>query len=53
VIVRSYKSAVTRAVATNGIRLWQRGYHESMLRDVSEINRARRYILSHPAVAMP
>jgi len=50
VIIRSYKSAVTREASRPGRALWQRGYHESLLRDAASVDRARRYINAHLTV---
>ena len=51
VIVRSFKSAVTRRV--NAIRatdnpVWQRNYYEHVVRDERALDRIRRYILENP-----
>jgi REP element-mobilizing transposase RayT len=47
-IIRTYKAAVTRLVRP-ATPIWQRGYHETILRNPVQIARARRYIASHPA----
>ncbi len=51
-IVRSFKSAVTRRVnemhGTPGDGLWQRGYHEHVIRDEAELDRIREYINTNP-----
>ena len=53
VIVRSYKSAVTRAVrAAHGHAVgavWQRGYHDRVVRTRREADAVRRYIAQNPA----
>ena len=52
VILRSLKSAVTKRI--NGIRgtcggaVWQRDYHERVIRDERELHAAREYILDNP-----
>jgi len=51
-IVRSFKSAVTRAArdvtSSARQRIWQRGYHEHIVRDHAELDRIRRYIAGNP-----
>ena len=53
VMVGQFKSRVTKAGITSGLwqrgrRLWQRGYHDRMLRSVDAVARARRYIVMNP-----
>jgi len=52
-IVGSYKSAVTKQInelrGTPGARLWQRNYHERIIRSDAELNRIREYIVQNPA----
>ncbi|WP_420455427.1 transposase [Rubrivirga sp.] len=52
-VVRAYKSAVTRAVnlarGTPGALVWQRGYHDRVVRTDREAEHVRRYILGNPA----
>jgi REP element-mobilizing transposase RayT len=52
-IVRSYKSAVTRRINrmrdTPGAPVWQRNYHDRVIRDETEWRRIRRYIDTNPA----
>jgi putative transposase len=52
-IVRSYKSAVTRAANiardTPGAPLWQRNYYEHIIRDEADLARLREYIACNPA----
>ncbi len=54
-IVRSFKSAVTRAVnikrGTPGAAVWQRGYWERVIRDDVELRNIRRYIATNPTRA--
>lgn len=47
-IIRSYKSAVTRAV---GRTVWQRGYHDRIVRTAREAANVRAYIAANPAAA--
>ena len=56
-VIGAYKSVVTvqyaRAVNTRGWprfrkRLWQRNYHEHVIRNAESLNRIRRYILDNP-----
>jgi len=49
-LVRTYKAAVTTRCRRSGFDefRWQRNYHERVLRDDAELNRAREYILSNP-----
>jgi REP element-mobilizing transposase RayT len=47
-----FKSAVTKRVATltgERVTVWQRNYHEHIIRDAGELNRIRRYIRANPA----
>lgn len=51
-VVGAYKSAVTRRVneqrSTPGAPVWQRGYHERVVRDEREAANIRRYIAENP-----
>ncbi|MEM1116525.1 MAG: hypothetical protein AAGJ11_08460 [Bacteroidota bacterium] len=49
-IVRSYKSAVTRAVrpADPGFK-WQARYHDHVVRDTASLRRIAAYIEANPA----
>jgi putative transposase len=53
VVVGSFKSAATRAVnllrGTPGERVWQRGYYERVVRDESELEALREYVVGNPA----
>jgi putative transposase len=53
IIVRSYKPAVTRRINTArgmpGIRVWQRNYHEHVVRDDRDLDNIRQYIIDSPA----
>ena len=46
-IVGSYKAAVTRFSRRTG--LWQRGYHDHVVRDEDDLARIREYIATNPA----
>jgi REP element-mobilizing transposase RayT len=52
-IIRSFKSATTRQVnqlrRTPGVKLWQRGYYEHVIRDDGEYELVAEYIRSNPA----
>jgi REP element-mobilizing transposase RayT len=51
-IIRSYKSAVTKAAREHGMvgidGIWQRGYFERVLRNEHELIEARKYIEQNP-----
>jgi REP element-mobilizing transposase RayT len=51
-VVRSFKSACTRRVnqmqGTAGEPLWQRGYHEHVVRGSDDLEQLRRYIAENP-----
>jgi len=51
-IIRSFKSAVTRRARLldgwDKAAIWQRGYHEHVIRKTEDINRVREYILNNP-----
>lgn len=49
-IIRSYKSAVTKWCNENDHTfLWQRNYHEHIIRNEKELDRIRGYIINNPA----
>jgi len=52
-IVRAFKSACTKRInelrGAPGAKLWQRNYYEHVIRDESDLNRIRQYILDNPA----
>jgi len=52
-IVRSFKSAVSKRVREISkkpeLRVWQRGYYESVLRDGKEFRNALHYIVENPS----
>jgi putative transposase len=50
-IAGSFKAAAARRVnaqRASGIRLWQRGYYERIIRDAAELERVRRHIRGNP-----
>jgi hypothetical protein len=50
-IVRGFKSAVTAAARKEGAGVrpvWQRGYHDRIIRDEAELERFRQYIVDNP-----
>jgi putative transposase len=53
VVVGSLKSAAAGEInalrGTPGARVWQRGYHERIVRDEDELEAIRRYVLDNPA----
>lgn len=51
-IVRSFKSAVTRRIGRelNATGIWQRNYHEHIIRDHNDWDRIHRYIESNPSM---
>ena len=52
-IVRAFKARVTLAIRREtgmpDLRVWQRNYHEHIVRDVASLERIRGYIASNPA----
>jgi REP-associated tyrosine transposase len=52
-IVGSYKAVVSKRIneirATPGRSVWQRNYHEHVIRNGQQLNRIRRYIEANPA----
>ncbi len=51
-IVGSFKSAATRGIndlpGRRGAPVWQRGFHEHVIRDEEDLDRVRRYIEANP-----
>jgi putative transposase len=51
-IIRSYKSAVTKQINIvrnhPGMPVWHRNYHEHSVRNETELNRIRQYIITNP-----
>jgi len=39
---------INRLRGTTGTRLWQRGYHEHVIRDAADLDRIREYIATNP-----
>ena len=56
-VIRGYKSAVTRAARVEtglaDLRVWQRGYHDRVVRSEREADAVRRYIADNPARWIP
>ncbi len=54
VIVRSFKSAVTKAIHDANLidmpKVWQRGFYERVIRDERELREAINYIRSNPVM---
>ena len=52
-IIGSFKSATAKRInalrGTSGAPIWQRNYHEHILRSDESLNRIRQYILDNPA----
>jgi putative transposase len=50
VVVRTYKAAVTTLCRQAGNEEfgWQRSYYDRVIRDLDELDRARRYIVNNP-----
>jgi len=50
--IAGFKAATTRRLnelhGTTGVTIWQRNYHERVVRNSSEWERKRRYILENP-----
>jgi len=53
-VVGSFKSAATRLVnlhgGTPGATVWQRGYHEHIVRNEEDLRRIRKYIAMNPSM---
>lgn len=51
-VVGSFKSASTRsirlAIGNHDLRVWQRGYHDRIIRNAEELARIRQYIRNNP-----
>ena len=51
-VIRSFKSAVAKRInemrQTPALQLWQRNYYEHVIRNESEWNRIRQYIIDNP-----
>lgn len=50
--IAGFKSSVTKRInelrQTPAIPIWQRNYHERVIRDETELHRTRQYILDNP-----
>ncbi len=46
IVIGSFKAAVSRSV---GRPVWQRGYHERVVRDERELEALREYVMKNPA----
>ncbi|MEB3206882.1 MAG: transposase [Vampirovibrionales bacterium] len=51
-IIRGFKSATTKTInlhdQTSGTPVWQRGYHDHIIRNEADLNRIRQYIVNNP-----
>ena len=50
-VIRSFKSAVTKQIhelSTDADNIWQRSFHERIIRHENELNRIRNYIVTNP-----
>ena len=51
-IVRGYKGAATKQIntlrSTSDARVWQRSFHDHIVRTESDLNRIRRYVAENP-----
>ena len=51
-VVGAFKAAVARGVNlrrnTPGAAVWQRGYHEHIVRDEDDLRRVREYVVTNP-----
>ncbi len=50
VIVRNFKGAVTRRLREHGFAesIWQRNYHERVIRNERELQTIRQYVVDNP-----
>ncbi len=50
VVVRNFKGAVTRRMRERGFDepVWQRNYHERVIRNERELQAIRQYIIDNP-----
>jgi putative transposase len=52
-VVGAFKSATTKQInqarSTPGAKVWQRNYHDRIIRNDDELNRIREYIINNPA----
>jgi len=51
-IIQNYKSVTTRKInqihKTPGAKLWQRNYYEHIIRNETDLNQIREYIITNP-----
>ena len=51
-IVRAFKACCARGIGrawgSTGLVIWQRNYHERIVRDESELDRIRQYLVDNP-----
>ena len=48
-IIDTYKAAVTRKINNPDLKIWQRSYHDHIIRNESSLNKIREYVLYNPA----
>ena len=52
IAIGSFKSAVTKHIneirRTPGVEIWQRSFHDHIIRNDTDINRSRDYIINNP-----
>jgi putative transposase len=49
-IIATYKAAVTRKIKNSDLKIWQRSYHDHIIRNESSLNKIREYVLNNPAL---
>ena len=49
-IIATYKGAVTRKVKKPNLKIWQRSYHDHIIRNESSLNTIREYVMYNPAL---
>jgi REP element-mobilizing transposase RayT len=51
-VVRGFKSSVTKKInvlrQTPGVPVWQRNFHDRIIKDADDLKRTREYILNNP-----
>lgn len=48
-IIGGYKAGVTRLSNYQDGKIWQRGYHDHIIRNEESLNKIREYIINNPA----
>ena len=48
-IIDTYKAAVTRKINNPDLKIWQRSYHDHIIRNEKSLNKLREYVLYNPA----